>query len=104
MTPTASSSPIGGAPEARLVTPYAPRLLIQRLAERPEALVEDVDGTIVFVDISGFTRLSERLASKGKAGLIWSGVTSAWQVKTSVSPFICVFRPAGPGSSGSLLL
>ena len=68
MTPTTSSPPIGAAPEARLVTPYAPRLLIQRLAERPEALVEDVDGTIVFVDISGFTRLSERLASKGRVG------------------------------------
>ena len=68
MTPTASSPPIGAAPEARLVTPYAPRPLIQRLAERPDTPVEDVDGTIVFVDISGFTRLSERLASKGRVG------------------------------------
>lgn len=67
MTPTASS-PIEAAPEARLVTPYAPRLLIQRLAERPQASVEEVDGTVVFVDISGFTRLSERLATRGRVG------------------------------------
>lgn len=68
MTPTASSPPIGAAPEARLVTPYAPRLLIQRLAERPQSSVEEEDGTVTFVDISGFTRLSERLAAKGKVG------------------------------------
>jgi class 3 adenylate cyclase len=68
MTPTASSPPIRAAPEARLVTAYVPRLLIQRLAERPDASVEEVDGTIAFVDISGFTRLSERLATKGRVG------------------------------------
>ena len=68
MTPTASSPPIGAAPDARLVTPYAPRLLIQRLADRPQSSIEEEAGTIVFVDISGFTRLSERLATRGRVG------------------------------------
>ena len=31
-------------------------------------LVETLDGTMVFADVSGFTRLSERLARKGKEG------------------------------------
>ncbi|MEX2439511.1 MAG: tetratricopeptide repeat protein [Actinomycetota bacterium] len=50
------------------VTPYVPRLLIQRLADRPEAEVEEVEGTVVFVDVSGFTKLSERLAKLGRLG------------------------------------
>ena len=27
-----------------------------------------VDGTMAFIDISGFTRMSEKLAPKGRAG------------------------------------
>lgn len=34
----------------------------------PNDLVETLEGTIVFVDVSGFTRLSERLARKGREG------------------------------------
>jgi class 3 adenylate cyclase/tetratricopeptide (TPR) repeat protein len=48
--------------------PYLPRLLVQWLAEDPGSLSRDVDGTIVFVDISGFTRLSEKLARSGRMG------------------------------------
>lgn len=48
--------------------PYLPRLLIQWLAEAPEDVHREVTGSIAFVDISGFTKLSERLARRGKVG------------------------------------
>ena len=54
------------APEAeRLLEPYVPSLL---LAWPPEAAWQARLGTLVSADISGFTALSERLASRGKAG------------------------------------
>ncbi|HVM54750.1 MAG TPA: adenylate/guanylate cyclase domain-containing protein, partial [Acidimicrobiales bacterium] len=51
------------------LTPYSPRLLLQWDEQAPGARHRTIDGTLVFADVSGFTRLSERLArSKGKAG------------------------------------
>ncbi|MEA2197697.1 MAG: hypothetical protein QOJ25_1748 [Solirubrobacteraceae bacterium] len=50
------------------LNPHVPRPLLRRLATAPDELVQTVDGTIVFADISGFTRLSERLARKGREG------------------------------------
>jgi class 3 adenylate cyclase/tetratricopeptide (TPR) repeat protein len=47
---------------------HVPRVLLRRLATAPDELVKTLDGTIVFADISGFTRLSERLARKGREG------------------------------------
>src|SRR4051812_5636508 len=51
-----------------ILTPYVPRLVVNWLRETPDALHQQVDGTMVFVDISGFTALSERLARRGKIG------------------------------------
>ena len=48
--------------------PYVPRLAVEWLRETPDALWREVEGTLVFVDISGFTQLTERLARKGKVG------------------------------------
>src|SRR5689334_16265262 len=48
--------------------PYVPRLVIDWLRNTPDALHREVDATLVFVDISGFTALTERLAKKGKVG------------------------------------
>jgi class 3 adenylate cyclase/tetratricopeptide (TPR) repeat protein len=48
--------------------PYAPLLLREWLASEPERLWRSFDGTLVFVDISGFTKLSERLARAGNIG------------------------------------
>ena len=48
--------------------PYLPRLTLQWLAEDPKALHRAVDGSVVFVDISGFTKLSEKLAKLGRIG------------------------------------
>ncbi len=48
--------------------PYVPRLVIDWLRQTPDAMHREVDATLVFVDISGFTALTERLARKGKVG------------------------------------
>ena len=55
------------APQAGL-TPYLPRLLLRWAAEEPTTRHREVDGSVVLVDISGFTAMSERLARKGKVG------------------------------------
>jgi class 3 adenylate cyclase/tetratricopeptide (TPR) repeat protein len=52
----------------RQLDPYVPRALLRHLAETPDARVQAVDGTLVFADISGFTKLSERLARRGREG------------------------------------
>ena len=49
-------------------TPYVPRLVIEWLAENPDREWREIDGTMAFVDISGFTAMSEKLATQGKAG------------------------------------
>ena len=48
--------------------PYLPRLLVQWLADEPDTTSRELEGTVVFVDISGFTKLSERLAKSGRMG------------------------------------
>lgn len=51
-----------------VLRPYVPRLLAdwRPTADDPRHMA--VEGSLVFVDISGFTRLTERLARKGKVG------------------------------------
>lgn len=51
-----------------MLRPYVPQLLISWLRETPDARHRQVEGTLAFVDISGFTELTERLARKGKVG------------------------------------
>ena len=48
--------------------PFLPRLTIRWLCEEPEVRTKALDGTVVFVDISGFTKMSERLARHGRVG------------------------------------
>jgi class 3 adenylate cyclase/tetratricopeptide (TPR) repeat protein len=48
--------------------PFLPRLTIRWISEQPEARVQSLPGTVVFVDVSGFTKMSERLARVGKLG------------------------------------
>ena len=38
------------------------------LAETPDELHKRLEGTLLFVDVSGFTALTERLAARGKVG------------------------------------
>jgi len=60
-----SEAPLDGSLRAQ---PYAPRLVLDWLATDPGARSREVDGSVAYVDISGFTKLSERLAREGKAG------------------------------------
>ena len=53
---------------AEILRPYLPRLTIRWLAEEPDLPYRVVPGSMVFVDISGFTKMSERLARHGKVG------------------------------------
>src|SRR5919108_277309 len=50
------------------LTPYVPRLLLRHLDETPDAPVRRFDGTLVFIDVNGFTQLSEQLARHGREG------------------------------------
>ena len=50
------------------LTPYIPRLLAEWDLDAPDALWRTIDSTCCFVDISGFTALSERLAQQGRIG------------------------------------
>ena len=57
--------------EARSVEdlrPYVPELLSQWTPSHGDPRHMRVEGSLVFVDISGFTKLTERLARKGKVG------------------------------------
>jgi class 3 adenylate cyclase/tetratricopeptide (TPR) repeat protein len=48
--------------------PYVPRLLIEWLRTAPDERHRAIAGSLAFVDISGFTQMTERLARKGKVG------------------------------------
>jgi class 3 adenylate cyclase/tetratricopeptide (TPR) repeat protein len=65
----AAADPVAGAPPdpARII-PYVPRLTIEWLRDEPDRLWRSLEGTLVFVDISGFTAMSERLVRFGKVG------------------------------------
>jgi len=57
-----------GNPNNRKFDCYVPRGLLRRLAAAVDEPVQTLEATVVFVDLSGFTRLSERLAHKGREG------------------------------------
>jgi predicted ATPase/class 3 adenylate cyclase len=64
---------------APTLAPYLPRLLLEWARDDPGARFRELDGSLVSLDISGFTSLSERLAAKGRLGaeeliLLISGV------------------------------
>jgi class 3 adenylate cyclase/tetratricopeptide (TPR) repeat protein len=54
--------------EVGRLRPYLPRLELDWIARNPDERVHELDGTLVFVDISGFTKMSERLARHGRVG------------------------------------
>lgn len=64
---------------ASTLAPYLPQLVIEWAREHADERFRELDGSLVSVDISGFTSLSERLAAKGRLGaeeliLLLSGV------------------------------
>ena len=50
------------------LVPFVPRLTLEWLRDEPDRLAYQLDSTIAFVDISGFTAMSEQLSNLGKAG------------------------------------
>ena len=48
--------------------PYLPRLVLDWAARTPDEQWREVDGSLVSVDLTGFTALAERLQAKGRAG------------------------------------
>lgn len=55
----------------RLAAAYVPRALLDALSAnplRPTPWIEEIEGTLVMADVSGFTAMSERLAGVGKEG------------------------------------
>ena len=61
-------SDVPAAPAVGSLAPYLPRAVIRELAHDPPAAVRSLPGTLVFADVTGFTRLSERLARIGAEG------------------------------------
>lgn len=54
--------------ETRTLLPYLPHLAVAWTVDAPDERWRTMDATLVFADVSGFTRLSERLAGKGRIG------------------------------------
>src|SRR5438445_4663606 len=50
------------------LTPYVPRLALEWQRDRPDERHRAIEGTLLFADLSGFTAMSERLASLGRLG------------------------------------
>ena len=53
---------------AAQLSAYVPRLTLEWMQDAPLERSRRIEGTLVFVDVSGFTRMSERLATLGRAG------------------------------------
>lgn len=54
--------------------PYLPPLVLdaaRRHPDRPPTWIDSLEGSLALADISGFTRMSERLAEVGKEGAEW---------------------------------
>jgi class 3 adenylate cyclase/tetratricopeptide (TPR) repeat protein len=56
------------APASAELVSFVPRLTLEWLRNDPDSHWREVEGTLAFVDISGFTAMSERLSSLGRAG------------------------------------
>jgi class 3 adenylate cyclase/tetratricopeptide (TPR) repeat protein len=61
---------VDAVPQDKLaeLVPFVPRLTLEWLRDEPDRIAFELDSTIAFVDISGFTAMSEQLSSLGKAG------------------------------------
>jgi predicted ATPase/class 3 adenylate cyclase len=66
--PVSVAASISTDDTSTLLSPYVPRLVVDWLRATPDALHREIEGSLVFVDISGFTALTERFAKKGKIG------------------------------------
>ncbi|MBK6805016.1 MAG: tetratricopeptide repeat protein [Betaproteobacteria bacterium] len=92
-SPDEPAAPVPGAGGRAAL--YVPRMLQQHLVADPGAQSWIAEGTAAFADISGFTKLSEQLASKGREG----AEQIAEVIGTSFEAILSVAYDAG----GSLL-
>jgi class 3 adenylate cyclase/tetratricopeptide (TPR) repeat protein len=74
---------------------YVPRILQQHLADDPQRQAWVAEGTAVFADVSGFTKLSEALAQKGREG--------AEQITETIEQIFGVMLGVAYERGGSLL-
>jgi len=65
MTAPTSDARVGTTSD---LVPFIPRLTLEWLRDSPERRWLEFEGTLAFIDISGFTAMSERLSSQGRAG------------------------------------
>lgn len=68
MAPAGSQPFPAGEGRQRPLQQYLPRLVLFWDDEAPGARHRAIEGSMVFVDISGFTKMSERLARHGRVG------------------------------------
>jgi class 3 adenylate cyclase/tetratricopeptide (TPR) repeat protein len=67
--PDETSTPAtAAAANPERLQPYVPRALQQHLIDDPDGRCWTAEGSAAFVDVSGFTQLSEQLARKGREG------------------------------------
>ena len=59
---------VSADPGAERIGPYVSRVLLEHLSSEPENRHWSREGSAAFIDISGFTKLSEALAKKGREG------------------------------------
>ena len=59
---------VTAAPRLRSLLPFLPRVTIEWARRDDGSRFQLVDGSLLFVDISGFTKMSERLARHGRLG------------------------------------
>ena len=63
-----SDGPLVESPTSAELVSFVPRLTLEWLRDEPDTTWREVDGTVAFIDISGFTAMSEKLSSLGRAG------------------------------------
>ena len=83
------------APDANRAIPYVARILQQHLIDDPATRCWTMEGTTALLDVSGFTKLSEKLARKGREG--------AEQIAEAIGHSFEAILQAAYDSGGSLL-
>ena len=68
LPPDPEAAVVGESRSTERLKPYVPLLVVDWLRSTPSATHRELEASLVFVDISGFTALTERLSKKGKVG------------------------------------
>ena len=84
----------------RRLAPYVPVILRELIAGGRTDLTE-VDGSILFADVSGFTALSERLATEGGPPEDWARLVTSLAVLGDTEQAAAVLAEARGAFAGS---